>query len=159
MATRTEALDALLAIAAQGEAPHLGRRFATGGGEPSHFERFVDVYEGLERAKGWRPTRHVPLNPTTRDGGRRGKRTLIESKTSRAWADLFNLRYRMALSWLSHVFRLAADAAGPGRSLRGLVVHRVFGEMYAMKAVAQVLMRSPLTDDRDDPRRAGPPFE
>jgi len=165
MGTRTEALAGLQQISRQGEAL-TASVVARDRREPSHFERFVDVYEGIERAqalagaKRWRPWRDVPVNPTTRAEWRR-TRGFIESETSRDWADLFNLRYRMALTYLTHLFRLAGDTAcGPTpRPLRGPTLHRVFGEMYTMKTIAGILMRSPLTDKRHDPRRAGPPFE
>lgn len=159
MGTRQQALAALQEISNQGESLVPGL-VAPGDHEPSHFERFAVVYEGLVRAQreGWSPCRDVPVNPTTRrDAGRHW--TYIECETSRLWADLFNLRYRMALAWLTQIFRLAGGGDGLSRRLRGLTVHRVFGEMYNMKAIAGVLMRSPLTDDRQDPRRAGPPFE
>jgi hypothetical protein len=159
MGTRQQALTALQEISNQGESlvPSL---VATGDVEPSHFERFAVVYEGLEAAErdGWSPCRDVPVNPTTRtDAGKSW--TYIECETSRLWADLSNLRYRMALTWLSWIFRLAGGTDGPSRRLRGLVLHRIFGEMYNMKALAGILMRSPLTDAPGDPRRAGPPFE
>jgi hypothetical protein len=43
-ATRAQAVKALRALAAQGEAPHLK---ADETGEPSHFERFIHIYEDL----------------------------------------------------------------------------------------------------------------
>ena len=89
MGTRTEALAALRRIAAQGEAPHLHHRKE---GEPSHFERFADVYEGLEKVEGWTPTRNVVADPTTLDPEEfPDAGTYIESETSRTWAILFNL--------------------------------------------------------------------
>lgn len=157
MGTRTEALQALRRIAAQGEAPHLHHRNK---GEPSHFERFADVYEGFESIKGWVPTRNVAVNPTTLDPAQYPDAgTYIESGHSRTWAELFNLRYRMALTYLTHTFRLTGPSVPGESTLRGRILHRIFGEMYNMKTLAGILMRLPLTDDPTDDRRAGPPFE
>jgi hypothetical protein len=40
-----------------------------------------------------------------------------------------------------------------------MMMHKVFGEMYNLKAIAGILVRLPLTDKPGDARRAGPPFE
>jgi len=66
-ATRTQAVKALRALAAQGEAPHL-REDDTG--EPSHFERFIHIYKEFKvfktRNRSSKPIHAVPRNPTTR---------------------------------------------------------------------------------------------
>jgi hypothetical protein len=38
-------------------------------------------------------------------------------------------------------------------------MHRIFGEMYNLKTIAGILVRMPLTNQLNDPRRAGPPFQ
>ena len=45
--------------------------------------------------------------------------------------------------------------------MRAMVMHRVFGEMYKLKALASLLVRLPLHPGPDPVRghRAGPPFE
>ena len=48
VATRTEAAQALRRIAGQGEAPHLEIEDT---GEPSHFDRFVEIYKDFEKFK------------------------------------------------------------------------------------------------------------
>ena len=168
MATRTEAVRGLRLVAGQGEAPHL--RHTKGSDkpeEPSHFERFAEVYEGFEKIAKlpekdrWSPTRPIPVNPSTvdleiKDPARR--RTYIENATSRRWAELFNVRYRMLLTFLSHTYRLGRTSGTAEPSPRGLMLHRIFGEMYNVKTVASLLVRMPLTDDPKDPNRAGPPF-
>ena len=71
---------------------------------------------------------------------------------------MFNLRYRMLLSWLAHALNLgdtAPSANGTGR--RGLALNRVFNEMYFLKAIAGLLSRGPLADDPGQP--AGPSFQ
>jgi len=159
MASRTQVLAALELIGEQGEDPH----FTTG--EPSHFDRFIGIYEKFEKIK-WTPTRCVPNNPTTTNNPATGTdgvvRTYIESEHSRNWAHLFNLRYRMLLTYLSHMYRLplASDSTQP--QMRAGTLHRVFSEMYNLRAVAGILVRLPLVDEKkmpNDPRRAGPPFE
>jgi len=156
MATRTEAVAALKAVAGQGEAPHLQDRPTT---EPSHFDRFVGLYQGFERIKGWKPNREAPINPTTVDPAKvKTGGTYIEAKASRAWADLFNVRYRMLLTYLAHTYRARPTDSGRP-NVRGLALHRVFAEMYNIKAIADILFRLPLRDNPKDPRRAGPPFQ
>jgi len=179
MATRTEAVAGLRAVAGQGEAPHLRHaRKSDKPDEPSHFERFAEVYAGYERIAGpqekdgWSPIRPVPVNPTTvhpgslppgkeetagDDGAERS--TYIENDTSRRWAELFNVRYRMLLTYLSHTYRLGRTAPTDQPGPRGLMLHRVFGEMYNLKTIAGLLVRMPLTSDPKDPARAAPPFQ
>jgi hypothetical protein len=38
-------------------------------------------------------------------------------------------------------------------------MHKVFAEMYNLKAIAGILVRLPLTDRKKDKSRAGPPFQ
>jgi hypothetical protein len=71
---------------------------------------------------------------------------------------LFNLRYRMLLVWLAHALVLVRGETSASSHLCGQIVHRVFGEMYNMKAIAEMLVKMPLTDDADG-LKAGPPFE
>jgi hypothetical protein len=171
MGTREAALTALHELAEQGEASSRHQQEAAG--EPSHFHRFLGIYRQFRRhvvGKGWHPARAVAINPTERlaareaSGSKAGLRPdVIEHATSATWASLFNLRYRMLLTYLSHGFRLVrqpAYAAIP--SARGAVMHRAFTEMYNLKTIAGILVRSPLTDDDKPsigPRLAGPPFQ
>jgi hypothetical protein len=183
-ATRTQAVRLLQAVSGQGEAPHLGRGEAE---EPSHFDRFLGVYQGLEQIAGYTPARDVPKNPTTitpegkptfalapsaaespalltaiRASTAGQESSFISSKRSQLWAHLFNVRYRMLLSYLAHTFRLAR-AGSPGvPDVRAAAMHRAFGEMYNLKTIAGILMRLPLSDAAPlpgEPRFAGPTFE
>jgi hypothetical protein len=175
IATRAEAIVALRALAMQGEAPLLGGRKTE---ELSHFDRFLEIYHDFEKiegngrtkgkgkaaAKPWKPARRVPTNPTTLndppnpDG-------YIAAVQSREWASLFNLRYRLLLRYLAHTFRLARVTRPDTPNLRAMVMHRVFGEMYNLKTIAGILIRSPLSDPAPGARVAadapcaGPPFE
>ena len=164
VATRTDALYAVSEIAGQGENPELRPRK---GEEPSHFMRFKKIMhqfdQKLKTAKDWSPARRVPINPTTPatidpENPPPG-RTVIACPASAKWAELFNCRYRMLLTFLTHTFRLARIVDPDVPNTRGAIMHRIFGEMYNLKAISGILVRMPLTPDPDDPRRAGPPFE
>ena len=174
-ATRTEALYALREIMDQGEASQLKQKDQPGDGtsspdqELSHFERFVEMFQDFEKKEGspgWNHVRPVPVNPTTTlvtgapDPRRAAfNRTPITAKASLKFANLFNVRYRMLLTYLTHTFRLARVVSPDEPNTRGAVMHRIFGEMYNLKAIAGILVRMPLTDERNDVRRAGPPFQ
>jgi len=162
VATRAQAVKALRALAAQGEAPHL-REDETG--EPSHFERFVQIYEELKafNARKRSATHAVPRNPTTRIDFHRlkPKRTTYigtdhnDELAAHLFAQLFNQRYRLLLTFLAHSFRLARTQSNHQPGLRAMVMHRAFGEMYNLKAIADLLVRL----RRHRGGRAGPPFE
>jgi Ferritin-like len=71
MATRADAIKALQALAAQGEAPHLRNPLLPDSeDEISHFDRFLRIYrqfkEEGQRDPGWLPAAGIPANPTTR---------------------------------------------------------------------------------------------
>jgi hypothetical protein len=155
VASRTEVLDALALIGEQGEAAS----FDPDDTQPSHFDRFIGIYKEFEKVR-WKPARKVPDNPTTWKD--KPDYTYIESEHSRNWAHLFNLRYRMLLTYLSHMYRLppASDTSQP--QMRPGTLHRVFSEMYNIRSISDLLVRLPLMDEKkfpNDPRRAGPPFE
>ncbi|MCP3477657.1 ferritin-like protein (plasmid) [Bradyrhizobium sp. CCGUVB1N3] len=143
--------------------------------EDSHYGRFHAIYEELckyedESEFSW----NVPHNPSSDYSenrpsaqGTTASRIQIESRRSRRWAGLFNIRYRMLLTWLMHALMLTRRHPPPATAhLRGQIIHRAFGEMYNIKAISEVLVKSPLKDDQDpsdlqDPKspRAGPPFQ
>ena len=154
VASRTQVVDALNLVLEQGENADPNDK-----DQPSHFERFVLIYDGFEKAakKKWSPTRHLPVNPTT-DPNRQNA-AYIENAHSRDWAHLFNLRYRMLLTYLAHSYRLAPSTETSEPQMRAGTLHRVFSEMYNLKALSSLLNRLPLTNKKGDKRRAGPPFE
>jgi hypothetical protein len=141
----------------------------------SHYGRFHAMYEELRNHKdasefSW----NVPLNPSSDYSenrpsaqGTTASRIKIESRRSRRWAGLFNVRYRMLLIWLLHALTLTRRHPPPATAhLRGQIIHRVFGEMYNMRVISEILVKSPLKGDQDlkdlqDPKspRAGPPFQ
>jgi hypothetical protein len=163
-ATRAQAIKVLRALSAQGEAPHLRQDNIE---EPSHFERFVDIYlqyKKLDKSRRTKATYEIPNNPTTQaDFARlRKNTTYIPSKTAAAahlFAQLFNQRYRMLLNYLAHSFQLGRSQPlhVPGR--RGMVMHRAFGEMYNLKTIAGLLVRLPLHNRKHQKMHAAPPFE
>lgn len=159
MATRTEALDALRDLAGQGESP-LQPRSKT---EPSHFERFAKIFREFkaiqEAEPGWCPCRDVPENPVIAEPTKVMKgATCVTAEPSRTWASLFNVRYRMLLTYLAHTFSLQRSSEDALDAIRPAVMSKVFGEMYNLKALAGILVRLPLVDAAD-PRRAGPTFQ
>jgi hypothetical protein len=154
-ATRQQALDALKRIAVQGEGQGI---------EPdSHYMRFRSIMKNFLERRGrngsWRPPTHaVAEDPLIRwpDVDDHAPGNAITHPLSEKWGNMFNLRYRMLLTYLSHSFQLARD--GTEARLRGAVIHRVFAEMYNIKAIAGILVRLPLKDPPDR-IRAGPPFQ
>ena len=157
VATRTQVVAALRRIGGQGEAPHLE---ADETGEPSHFERFLEIYQDFEKVRGWKPSRNVAVNPSTRPPHDGGMGAYIDNRDTRCWADLFNLRYRMLLTYLAHTFRLARVTRADEPSVRAVVMHKAFGEMYNLKTIAGILVGLPLgTETGNGATRAGPPFE
>ena len=165
VATRRQAIDALRELSEQGEGPHRGGDAAQ---EPSHFDRFLEIFRDLERLpKTVRPALPVATNPTTwcdaaeRDA--KGNCTApgyISHPRTRQWAALANLRYRMLLTFLAHALRAGPEERRGEANLRGSLVHRTFGEMYAIKALSARLMRLPMAKGKRGGRIcAGPPFE
>jgi hypothetical protein len=158
VATRTQAIAALKALSIQGEGPYYGVKKKPGD-EEAHFDRFLEIYREMSKYEkaSWRSSLPVPVNPSTVKIGD-GQEGYIVSAHSRDWGHLFNLRYRILLTSLAHTFRLARKTRSDEPSVRAVMMHRVFGEMYNLKTIAGILVNMPL-DEPDDPRRAGPPFE
>lgn len=179
---RVSAVEAIDAIAEQGE----GFDGDTTGPE-SHFERFFSIYKEMESVLeslaeqnlDWRPTWPVATNPNT--SGRRkpalkrvcpvsyaeendqsiGRKSgRITNEQTRAWARLFNQRYRMLLNCLHHFLLIAGDRyeENGDRTPRGLLLLWTFDEMRRLKRLAGKLVSLPLGDPETD-ERAGPPFE
>ncbi|MGH3998318.1 MAG: ferritin-like domain-containing protein [Pseudonocardiaceae bacterium] len=176
-AVRAAAVAAVQAIGAQGEgfdpAPE---------GTESHFERFFDIYQQVSAltSAGVTVTWPVATNPNTTSAPTdpssmanevaaaleaHASTGRINETRARAWAHLFNLRYRMLLGQLAHFLRLDHDlyaaAPGPGlgdRTDRGLLLIGTFDEMRRLSKIAGKLVQLP-KDNPSDPVHAGPPFE
>jgi hypothetical protein len=170
-ASRDDAVAALQQIAEQGEATSGESR--SDDEPPSHFARFVEVYRGVEQAlnEGWMPYRDVAVNPyipaavddspedASADQRLDVRRDPITDPEAQLWAHLFNVRYRLLLQLLEHSFQLVDGHSHTGiRSPRGAIINATFGEMYNLRAIAHILMQSPLGRESGD-RRAGPPFQ
>lgn len=167
MSTRDQAIAALKAVAEQGESretPTDAASYEEIPSQQSHFQRFLRIYEE------WRALNlpiaiasKVPLTPTEapadpRRGGGSPVTPITDARSSR-WAKLFNLRYRILLTTLACSLESPRQADVTGQpGLRGTLTHLCFGEMYNLKAISQILLRSPLTAP-NDPKRAGPPFQ
>jgi Ferritin-like len=160
MATRTEALAGLRDIAGQGEAEHLRPGDKK---EDSHFDRFAKIFRAyqaiLKKDSTWSPSLPIPTNPYAGEAKHAPDgSTPITAKASSAWASLFNIRYRTLLSFLTYMFHVPHEVAGPAKTRRASILARIFGEMYNVKAIAGVLVRLPLGDPKRA-ARAGPPFQ
>jgi hypothetical protein len=153
---RREAVDALQAVAEQGE----GAQATTLDDlDPnSHCGRFLRLYREFPDGE-WNPTHRVPTNPTTLPvEAEDGTWTPITNEQSRCWALLLNLRYRMLLAELQHAFSVKSPDRPGERSPRGLLISWTFGEMYHIRSISEALVQLPLGDPGDS-ARAAPPFE
>ena len=168
--SRAEAIDALVAIAEQGE----GSMTPAPGSPPSHFDRLLQIYSAFPETElqsglaTWIPTRLVPLNPNTlhrvsTDADMEAGR--ITHPTTRLWAHLFNVRYRMLLLDLAHALHRSGPylEADGEPTLRGRLRDGTFLEMRGarhagLRGIAKMLTTLPLKET-SGPARAGPPFE
>ncbi|MEA2575099.1 MAG: hypothetical protein QOH93_2397 [Chloroflexia bacterium] len=160
---RAGALRAVTELAEQGEGLEDAQE------TPSHFQRFLAIYRDFpEAGEGWEPTYAVPTDPNTgtsdgvivsdQAGG-------ITHPDALRWAELFNLRYRLLLSFLAHFLQtegpvLDASAEYTGRGYLNLWT---FGEMRHLSDIATKLAKLPRgaigPDGEESPERAGAPFE
>lgn len=170
---RAAAVAAIEEIGEQGEAADLG----IGDGE-SHFERFLDAYKILAsiEAEGVSPVLPVLANPNvTRSSTDTSGRSMVEvmqevlleegritNTRSRAWGQLFNLRYRLLLRYLHHAM-LSSESVyletGPDagdRTSKGLLIYWTFKEMRRLSKIARKLVKLPSGQQN---LTAGPPFE
>jgi hypothetical protein len=133
LASRDDAVAALHEIADQGEATTLVD------GERSHFERLLTIYgqwKAIERQGAFAPARPVAPNPVVENSlAAPGPApchacTVITHPVTRFWAHLFNVRYRLLLSGLTHIFESPdASITGAPPTARGELITLVFGEM------------------------------
>ena len=162
VANKADARDALCKIAVQGEGM---TACLTATVENSHFDRFLKIYRERDAEGTEEPMLPITPNPNTLgepvddpelEKGR------IKNKTARRWAQLFNLRYRMLLAYLSHYFYLAGDVeAGGNLTPRGFLRNRaLFGEMPNLSIITAELIKMSQSDDGgSNAPFAGPPFE
>lgn len=164
LATRDDAVAALREIAEQGEDTRLVD------GERSHFVRFRTIYqEWKARAAraSFSPSRPVATNPVVEDAiteaapAGHGACTVISQPVTFYWAHLFNVRYRLLLSALTHIFESSiAYTSSAQPTARTELITLIFGEMYKIRGLASVLVELPVRDDTPASQlAAGPPFE
>lgn len=177
---RAAAVAAVRRIGAQGEGYDTDPT-----GPESHFERFFDIYQRVRKLSETATVITWPVaenpNTTTPPQEQPGLADMvgmvqeahaskgrITEPRARAWAQLFNLRYRMLLARLSHFLHLdqplyldsrdfPAAQAGD-RTARGLLLAWTFDEMRRLAKIANKLVQLP----KDSPPaglHAGPPFE
>jgi len=152
--SRSDAINALTAVAEQGEA-------TSGAGPASHFIRFLSVYQEMKAVagEGWSPARNLAINPIVgdpQDGG--PDSTPVVHREAQMWAELHNQRYRMLLTYLTHSFTLDDGLVSAGnRTPRGAIINATFGEMYNLRAIAGILVTLPVADGSDV--MAGPPLQ
>lgn len=166
VASRDDAVNVLTEIAEQGEAPASDSPEA-----PSHFTRFLQVYKEMTElsTEGWKPARNVAVNPyippSSGDDPAQGQtsdeqRDPITDPEATLWAHLFNVRYRLVLTFLQHSFLLRGGLSEAGvRTPRGIIINGTFGEMYNLRAIATFLVQTRLSADPRNKKSAGPPFQ
>ena len=137
-ASRTAALADIRQIMSQGEG------LTKLDGEPSHFDRFLSMYEGfaaLSKAERRRIIFDVPFNPVGRARNNkrrfrnRPKLTVIQAKNSRLWSELLDARYRLLL--LEVMKSLTLHKGDPARGKMADLA--VSGEMTFVRSIAEFL--------------------
>jgi hypothetical protein len=150
--SRQSALDALAAIAEQGE--------GAAPGADSHFDRLLRIYREMKAAGIDGPVRDLVSDPNTAPGpwddpeleaGR------LTDPVAEAWANLFDHRYRMLLYNLTHVLHLGAEEDASGNTRRSELRNWTFQEMFNLSAIARLLMGMPAKPGGT--RLAGPCFQ
>lgn len=157
---RKSAVEALQAIAQQGEAPVLTAEAK----DVSHFGRFLRIYN--EFPEDDPPSRNIPTNPTAeppeegeaQSYGGPTSCARITNTRSQKWAHLFNVRYRKLLFTLKHAFHVEEGDRVDRPTARGNLIAWTFGEMYNLRSIASILVSLPLAEEGGD-ERAGPPFQ
>ena len=177
---RAAAVEAVREIGEQGEGFDIGPGPTS---SESHFERFFDIYKRVRElstagavitwpvAENPNTTSPPPEEPDMADvvatvQEEHASTGRINHPRTRAWAQLFNLRYRMLLSRLSHFLRLgdilyntdASSARLGDPTARGLLLIWTFDEMRRLSKIAGKLVQLP-KDDPPGELNAGPPFE
>src|SRR5271166_101582 len=105
----------------------------------------------------------VCTNPTIRQLEPGNNFAQITAVVAKSLSELFNQRDRLLLSYLLHSFCFVRTQRNDRPNLRAMLMHRTFGEMYNLKTLAGLLVRTPRIDlekfeDLGKPNNAGPPF-
>jgi|GEM_PF-420872 len=174
-AARQQIVEALRAIGDQGEFVDTADDL-----DESHFERFLQLFEELKEIQdstGRLPVWPVAIFPNTSVGAagpvspaavtmmnRHMNEGRITNTRSRAWAHLFNLRYRLLIDVIAHsllipgpLYWTEPEQRGR-RTPKGQLHAFSFAEMVRIQQLSAKLVSLPL-DDGDSDLHAGPPFE
>lgn len=157
--TVRDAIDAIDAIAEQGEGP-LGT--ASEIRSQSHYWRFLDLYRRFPEPEDWHATFRAPTDPNTdADPASDPARELgrITHPRARGWAHLANQRYRRLLICLAHALQTrAATPDGRERDAHAALVSWAFAEMHQLSRLTAILTALPRTAANDG-QVAALPFE
>jgi hypothetical protein len=158
---KAEAITLIERIGKQGEGPE-----EPVGDSQSHFRRLFKIYTEIKALSAPVDSRVLPINPTTHEPLEgQSNPNFIAAPLSRAWADLFNSRYRLLLANLAHILTLSREDQAEAKS-RGEILGWIFTEMSTnLATIAETLA----TSARDNPPKfkdpeqkiliaAGPPF-
>jgi hypothetical protein len=183
-----DAISLIDDIAQQGEGA-----MSPPGATESHYRRFAKIYKAWPAETDWIPARQVAENPNTfqdppavempagvsltatatKPGVEQQMESLeeamlaegrITNQRSRLWAQLFNLRYRILLAELSHIFHrqdpilpVTNDLQTPRGKLRDWALETMTADL---STIASILVTLPLKKGAaEGPPYAGPPFE
>lgn len=169
--SRDDAFGALSEIAEQGEG--LKGTETPGNKAPSHFERFLHIYKEykqfLEENPDFQPSRNVATNPYVELEDTSSDKILsdesaipikgdaITNPEAILWSNLIDIRYRLLLNFLNHSFLLDNGYNNSGNfSPRGMIINSTFGEMYNLRSLATILVKTPISKGGN--KMAGPPF-
>lgn len=142
---------ALAKIAEQGEGDEISKSKSA---EPSHFERFLEIYRAFP-SRDWKPSKNVPTNPSTNVSADKPGPSDITNEQALLWAQLSNQRYRMILLYLSHSLQMDIKPT----SYYGQLVSWSFGEMYNLRSISDILTTMPQSNKGPKDQYAASPFE
>jgi hypothetical protein len=170
------AVRALRIIARQGEGITAVTPSPSPISDDSHFIRFYNIYKQF--ADNFDPALPVPLNPNTTSppaaSPSSAEELLLEHKlqagrikdtTTLLWAHLFNLRYRILLTELSHDLTLPGtlpDGTAPAKEIKQKLLAWAFSEMHdrPLSSLANVAIKLTTLPQGDiSGKFAGAPFE
>jgi Ferritin-like len=148
----------------------------------AHYKRFYDIYAAFPDSD-FTPSLPVPTNPNTTDPLRPADAAeswredelapgRITNSVTQHWAHLFNIRYRMLLSELTHLLSIPAATlngkavtavtAGATPTPRATLIKWAYADMHSpivsLASLAEILTHLDRTDVAAA-GKAGPPFE
>ena len=143
---------ALAKVAEQGEGEEISVAKSK---DPSHFERFLDIYRAFPEERSWKPSKKVPVNPSTNVSDEKPGPSVITHELALIWGQLSNQRYRMILLYLSHSLEMDIKPD----SYYGQLVSWSFGEMYNLRTISDILTTMPQRNKGPKNLVAASPFE